>query len=85
MIPGRSPQYSYSQTKNLSDLYLGQRIQELFEVPTSLEFLRDYVAKNVPVIIRSGTLDWPAITKWNSHYFRCVVTRILHTFHEDVY
>lgn len=56
------------------DLYLGQRIQELFEVPTSLDFLRDYVAKNVPVIIRSGSLGWPAITKWNSHYFRCVVT-----------
>lgn len=39
-------------------------------MPTSLEFLREYVGKNIPVIIRSGTLNWPAISKWNSHYFR---------------
>lgn len=54
----------------LSDLYLGPRIKELFELPSSLEFVRDYVAKNIPVIIRSGALSWPAITKWNSQLFR---------------
>lgn len=52
------------------ELYLGNGITELFEVPTSLEFVRDYVAKNVPVVIRNATLDWPAVSKWNSKYFR---------------
>lgn len=54
------------------DLFLGSRVAELFEVPSSLDFVRDYVAKNVPVIIRNATLDWPAVSKWNSKYFRCV-------------
>lgn len=54
------------------ELYLGSRVTELFEVPSSLQFVRDYVAKNVPVIIRNATLDWPAVSKWNSKYFRCV-------------
>lgn len=45
---------------------------EVFEVPSSLQFVRDYVAKNVPVVIRNATLDWPAVSKWNSKYFRCV-------------
>ncbi len=27
---------------------------ELYEIPTSIEFLRDYVAKNMPVVIREG-------------------------------
>lgn len=54
------------------ELYLGPRIKELFEIPSAIEFLRDYVSKNVPVIIRSANLGWPAITKWSTHYFRLV-------------
>ena len=54
----------------LAELYLGPRIKELFEIPSTIEFVRDYVAKNIPVIIRGGALGWPAIVKWNSHYFR---------------
>lgn len=60
-------------TSLILELYLGSRVAELFEVPSSLQFVRDYVAKNVPVIIRNATLDWPAISKWNSKYFRCVM------------
>lgn len=52
------------------ELYLGSRVAELFEVPTALEFMRDYVAKNLPVVIRNATLEWPAVSKWNSRYFR---------------
>lgn len=59
-------------TSLILELYLGSRVAELFEVPSSLQFVRDYVAKNVPVIIRNATLDWPAVSKWNSKYFRCV-------------
>lgn len=36
------------------DLYLGTNVPELLEIPTSIEFLRDYVAKNMPVVIREG-------------------------------
>lgn len=52
------------------ELYLGNGVAELFAVPTSLEFVRDYVSKNIPLVIRNATLDWPAVSKWNSKYFR---------------
>ncbi|GAB0096810.1 JmjC domain-containing protein [Sergentomyia squamirostris] len=51
------------------ELYLGSRIPELFDLPTSLQFTRDYVAKNTPVVLR-GSIDWPATSKWSSKYFR---------------
>lgn len=53
-----------------ADLYLGPTITELFERPTALEFAREYVGKNVPLILRGCNLEWPAVTKWNSQYFR---------------
>ncbi|CAD7086264.1 unnamed protein product [Hermetia illucens] len=52
------------------ELYLGSRIPELLEVPSALDFARDYVGKNMPVVIRGCTLHWPAVLKWNSKYFR---------------
>lgn len=55
---------------SLKGLYLGESIPELFSLPTSLEFTRDYVAKNLPVVIRGATAEWPACKKWNSRYFR---------------
>lgn len=58
---------------SLKGLYLGESIPELFSLPTSLEFTRDYVAKNLPVVIRGATAEWSACTKWNSSYFRYVI------------
>lgn len=52
------------------DLYLGNCIPELTYIPDSLEFIRDYVSKNLPVVIRGCTLQWPAVLKWNSRFFR---------------
>lgn len=60
-----------------SELYLGSKIAELTRAPTSLEFVRDFVAKNVPVVIRGTTSNWPAVNKWNSDYFRWVNVFIL--------
>ncbi|XP_058819253.1 bifunctional peptidase and (3S)-lysyl hydroxylase Jmjd7 isoform X2 [Topomyia yanbarensis] len=57
-------------TDEAKDLFLGPTISETFAVPTSLEFTRDYVAKNLPLIIREVNNDWPAVEKWNSKYFR---------------
>jgi hypothetical protein len=45
------------------------RIDELNEEPTPLEFMR-YVAKNRPFIIRKGAADWPACLKWDGKYLR---------------
>ncbi|CAH2097679.1 unnamed protein product [Euphydryas editha] len=52
-----------------SDLYLGSEIVET-DCIGSLEFHRDYVSKNIPVVIRGGCLKWPATRKWNSNFFR---------------
>ncbi|CAH0556760.1 unnamed protein product [Brassicogethes aeneus] len=35
-----------------------------------LKFYREYVSKNVPVIIRGGARLMPAVQKWSSDYFR---------------
>lgn len=53
-----------------TELYLGSAVTELFELPTALEFSRNFVSKNIPVVIRGATNHWPACTKWNSKYFR---------------
>lgn len=52
------------------ELYLGSTVTELFELPTALEFSRNFVSKNIPVVIREAITHWPACTKWNSKYFR---------------
>ncbi|XP_026499380.2 bifunctional peptidase and (3S)-lysyl hydroxylase Jmjd7 [Vanessa tameamea] len=52
-----------------SDLYLGGEIAETDNLE-SLQFHRDYVSKNIPVIFRGGCGNWPAIHKWNSKFFR---------------
>nr|XP_019540314.2 bifunctional peptidase and (3S)-lysyl hydroxylase Jmjd7 [Aedes albopictus] len=57
-------------TREAKDLFLGTSLPETYGVPTSLEFVRDSVAKNMPLIIREATNDWPAVEKWNSKYFR---------------
>ncbi|KAJ8710765.1 hypothetical protein PYW08_009280 [Mythimna loreyi] len=52
-----------------SDLYLGKSIAETNDLEP-LQFYRDYVSKNIPVVIRSHCSHWPAVTKWNADYFR---------------
>ncbi|XP_035795793.1 bifunctional peptidase and (3S)-lysyl hydroxylase Jmjd7-like [Anopheles albimanus] len=57
-------------TNEAKDLFLPASIPESFGIPTSLEFVRDYVARNVPFIMRESINDWPALEKWSSRYFR---------------
>ncbi|CAB3249703.1 unnamed protein product [Arctia plantaginis] len=52
-----------------SDLYLGEEVAETTALEP-LEFHRDYVSKNIPVIIRGGCKQWPAVKKWSASYFR---------------
>ncbi|KAI9711851.1 MAG: hypothetical protein M1820_001996 [Bogoriella megaspora] len=42
-------------------------IEELFEEPTPLEFMR-YVALNRPFVIRKGADEWEARRKWDADY-----------------
>ncbi|XP_061380562.1 bifunctional peptidase and (3S)-lysyl hydroxylase Jmjd7 isoform X1 [Danaus plexippus] len=52
-----------------SDLYLGGDIDQV-DYLDPLDFHRDYVSKNMPVIIKAGCADWPATQKWSADYFR---------------
>ncbi|XP_047519952.1 bifunctional peptidase and (3S)-lysyl hydroxylase Jmjd7 isoform X2 [Pieris napi] len=55
-----------------SELYLHGHIDEVYSLD-ALQFHRDYVSKNIPVIIRGGCSKWSATHKWNSQYFRQVI------------
>lgn len=54
----------------ITDLFLDRKIYELSKVPTALEFSRDFVGKNRPVIIRGACSKWQATSKWNAEFFR---------------
>ncbi|CAG4939582.1 unnamed protein product [Colias eurytheme] len=55
-----------------SELYLTGKVAEIENVDP-LEFHREYVSKNIPVIIKGGCSEWPATLKWNSEYFRTTI------------
>ena len=52
------------------ELYLSSEVPKIEIPPSPLEFLRDWVNPNVPVIIKNAFNHWPALEKWNSDYFR---------------
>lgn len=39
------------------------------QFPSSLHFLRDYVAQSRPVLLRGLTSHWPAVQKWHSQEY----------------
>ena len=55
-----------------SDLYLDSSVPVLAEPPSSLEFYRDWVSPNKPVVIKQAFKDWPALECWDQHYLRFV-------------
>ena len=56
-----------------SDLYLSRQIPVLDAPPSPLEFYRDFVSRNSPVVIRGATDQWPALKKWTHDYLRLVL------------
>ena len=54
----------------VSELYIGKHIQEVGCVPEPLEFYRDYVSMNLPLLIRGAVCHWPAVSLWTSAYLR---------------
>ncbi|ETO15617.1 hypothetical protein RFI_21745 [Reticulomyxa filosa] len=57
--------------QDAKDLYLDKEITILSHPPTALAFLRDYVSKNKPVLIKHAYEHWAALAKWqNPEYLR---------------
>ena len=52
------------------ELYIGRHIQELKHVPEPLEFYRNYVSMNQPVVMRGAVRHWPAVRLWTIEYLR---------------
>lgn len=59
-------------------------IQTIQEAPSPLEFYRNYVSRNIPVLIKRGCTHWPAIKKWSSEYLvKTVKNRVSVAFSRD--
>lgn len=52
------------------ELYLPERICEHLGPPTPLEFYRNWVCPNIPVIFKNSINHWPALQKWTQQYLR---------------
>ena len=52
------------------ELYLSSEVPRLEKAPSPLEFLRDWVNPNAPVIIQNAFNGWPSLGKWNNNYLR---------------
>lgn len=51
------------------ELYIPIAVQRVSRL-SALEFLRDYVSKNIPVIFTDLTSDWDAIKNWDVEYLK---------------
>ncbi|XP_046400151.1 bifunctional peptidase and (3S)-lysyl hydroxylase Jmjd7-like [Ischnura elegans] len=57
-------------SREAKDLYV-RRDVPVVECPISpLEFYRDWVSPNLPVVIKGAVKHWPAIVKWTNAYLR---------------
>ncbi|KAK6184339.1 hypothetical protein SNE40_006829 [Patella caerulea] len=59
-----------SLTAEANELYLDQTVPVLDSPPTPLQFYRDFIAPNKPVVIRNLINHWSALRKWGPSYFR---------------
>ncbi|XP_014213914.1 jmjC domain-containing protein 7 [Copidosoma floridanum] len=58
-------------SKEAQELYLPTQVAEIQENNLSpLEFYKNYVSKNIPVVIKGGIKHWSAIEKWGISYFK---------------
>ena len=54
-----------------AELYIPKQITELEENKVSpLFFYKNFVSKNIPVVIRGGIKHWKAVDKWSISYFK---------------
>ncbi|KAJ8681519.1 hypothetical protein QAD02_017311 [Eretmocerus hayati] len=52
------------------ELYIPKKIPEVDQSLPPLEFYRNYVSKNIPVLIRNGIKHWKAVEKWSIPFFK---------------
>lgn len=57
-------------SKEARELYLSPEIPVLTSAPSPLVFMREFVSKNRPVIIKNALSKWRALTSWSSDYLR---------------
>jgi len=57
-------------SREARELYLGTSVPELHSAPTPLEFYRDWVSPNLPVVIRGGASHFPALSSWTPQLLR---------------
>ena len=60
-------------SEEASELYLPKTVQKLTTAPTPLEFLRQYVMPNIPVVVKNGVSHWLALQKWDEKYLNTVL------------
>jgi len=58
---------------DIAELYLQSEVAEIHHSITPLAFYREYVSKNIPLVIRGAIKHWPAIGKWSIPNFRKVL------------
>lgn len=67
---GRLSKAFKSLTCEARELYLPAKIFEFEGEPTPLEFHRNWVCPNVPVIFKNSINHWAALKKWSFPYLR---------------
>ncbi|XP_011301391.1 jmjC domain-containing protein 7 [Fopius arisanus] len=60
-------------SQEAKELYLREEVDTLDankESLTALQFHQKYVSKNLPLLIKNGVFNWPAVGTWGVDYFR---------------
>jgi len=73
--------YDFSMFSVHSELYLRSDVPVVASSISSLEFYRDWVATNLPVLIKGAVNNWPAIKKWNLPFLRYSTERSSSSMH----
>lgn len=67
-VPTTIPEAFLALAKEARELYVPQEVRRIQHAPSPLEFYREHVASNLPLIIEEGATHWPALTKWTNAY-----------------
>ncbi|XP_012226382.2 bifunctional peptidase and (3S)-lysyl hydroxylase JMJD7 [Linepithema humile] len=60
-------------SQEAKELYLQSEVAQINHAITPLTFFREYVSKNIPLIIKGAVKHWPAVSKWSIPFFRKVL------------
>lgn len=60
-------------SREAKELYLQSEVPEIHHTVTPLFFYREYVSKNIPLVIRGAVKHWPAVRNWSTPYLRKVL------------